>query len=419
MNMVLVAAMVFAALFVLMLDYNGAYSQCNSLLRIRETERILKVSVQAFGLVFPATFFFAHLTSRWMVGIALVLVPLMLIVEKQILLQLIRHLHAKGLGVQNVLVYGAGFTGRSVFSALVRSPRLGLQPVAMIDDDPQKAGRPMYEYGYHRKQSIQVLKGPLTAELIQSFGAHLVVVGIPSVSQERLDDLLATAVAAKATLAFVPQITHSSEALTDYLDIDGVLLVSVSSSARRRWYEAMKRAFDFVAALLILVITLPSWLLVCVLIRRDSPGPIFFQQTRIGRDGRPFELYKFRSMFVDAAKYGLHPANGRDPRVTHVGRWLRRTGLDELPQLINILKGEMALVGPRPEMPFIVEGYDIHHRRRLDVMPGLTGLWQLSADRATAIHENLQYDLYYIRHRSFFMDLAILLHTLLFAMRGV
>jgi lipopolysaccharide/colanic/teichoic acid biosynthesis glycosyltransferase len=151
----------------------------------------------------------------------------------------------------------------------------------------------------------------------------------------------------------------------------------------------------------------------------DSKGPVFFRQLRVGRGGKRFELYKFRSMRVDAPKYGLHPTDGDDPRVTRVGRWLRRTSLDELPQLINILKGDMSLVGPRPEMPFIVEGYNGRHRQRLNVIPGLTGLWQLSADRAFLIHENIQYDLYYIRHRNFFMDLAILLHTAVFAMKGV
>jgi lipopolysaccharide/colanic/teichoic acid biosynthesis glycosyltransferase len=124
-------------------------------------------------------------------------------------------------------------------------------------------------------------------------------------------------------------------------------------------------------------------------------------------------------MFVEAPKYGFHPTGSDDPRVTRAGRWLRQTSLDELPQLINILIGDMSLVGPRPEMPFIVERYNEQHRQRLNVTPGLTGLWQLSADRAFQIHENIQYDLYYIRHRNFFMDLAVLLHTTVFAMRGI
>ena len=108
-----------------------------------------------------------------------------------------------------------------------------------------------------------------------------------------------------------------------------------------------------------------------------------------------------------------------DSRITKVGRLLRRTSLDELPQLLNVLRGEMTLVGPRPEMPFIVEKYTPRQRARLQVVPGITGLWQLSADRAFEIHENLDYDIYYLRFRNFFMDLAILVHTALFAMRGV
>jgi lipopolysaccharide/colanic/teichoic acid biosynthesis glycosyltransferase len=124
-------------------------------------------------------------------------------------------------------------------------------------------------------------------------------------------------------------------------------------------------------------------------------------------------------MHASAPKYAQHPTEADDPRVTRIGSWLRRTSLDELPQLLNVILGNMSLVGPRPEMPFIVETYEELHRQRLQVIPGITGLWQLSADRAFPIHENIHCDLYYIRHRNFFMDAAILLHTVLFAMRGV
>jgi lipopolysaccharide/colanic/teichoic acid biosynthesis glycosyltransferase len=130
-------------------------------------------------------------------------------------------------------------------------------------------------------------------------------------------------------------------------------------------------------------------------------------------------MYKFRTMHVGTNAYEYSPADVTDPRITRVGRFLRRSSLDELPQLLNVVRGEMSLVGPRPEMPFIVEQYEPVHRQRLVVKPGITGLWQLSADRAYRIHENLEYDLYYIRHRNFFMDVAVLLHTLVFAARGV
>ena len=159
--------------------------------------------------------------------------------------------------------------------------------------------------------------------------------------------------------------------------------------------------------------------LIALLIKLDSPGPVLFSQRRVGKDGKLFTLYKFRSMRVDAPKYEVSPTEPHDPRITRVGRLLRRTSLDELAQLINVVIGDMSLVGPRPEMPFIVEQYTAAHRQRLRVKPAITGIWQLSADRAFQIHDNIQYDLYYIQHRSFFMDFAILLHTVIFAMRGV
>ena len=124
-------------------------------------------------------------------------------------------------------------------------------------------------------------------------------------------------------------------------------------------------------------------------------------------------------MYKDAKPYEVNPIDISDPRVTRVGRFLRKISLDELPQIINVIKGNMSLVGPRPEMPFIVEKYNEIQRERLKVAPGITGLWQLSGDRKKAIHENLDYDLYYIRNVSFFLDLAILIETVFFAFRGI
>jgi lipopolysaccharide/colanic/teichoic acid biosynthesis glycosyltransferase len=123
-------------------------------------------------------------------------------------------------------------------------------------------------------------------------------------------------------------------------------------------------------------------------------------------------------MYTNATEYDYSPIASHDPRITKIGRFLRRTSLDELPQLMNVFVGDMSLVGPRPEMPFIVQDYTSEHRQRLQVMPGITGLWQLSADRSFLIHDNMEYDLYYIRNRGFFMDIAILVHTLFFAMRS-
>jgi exopolysaccharide biosynthesis polyprenyl glycosylphosphotransferase len=416
---VFMTALGFSVVFVLMLDHDGAYAKANSLLRIRETERVLRVSTQAFGVVFPVSFFVLHPFARWVVVLALVLVPLLLVVEKQFAFLVLRNLHKRGYGLQNVLVYGAGFTGHRVFSALVRSPRLGLNPVAVLDDDKTLAGQRIYAHGYKRERSVPVISGPLTSSLLRECGVGLVVFAIPSLSQERLKELAVEVFAAQASFAFVPQLSCSSETPNKYVDFDGVLIASMRQPASKLAYEIAKRLFDVGAALALLVFTAPLWAAIAAAIRLDSKGPIFFRQQRVGKGGKRFELYKFRSMQVNAPKYGFHPTESNDPRLTRAGRWLRKTSLDELPQLFNILKGNMSLVGPRPEMPFIVEHYTEQHNERLKVIPGLTGLWQLSADRAFLIHENIQYDLYYISNRNFFMDLAILLHTAVFAMKGV
>lgn len=139
----------------------------------------------------------------------------------------------------------------------------------------------------------------------------------------------------------------------------------------------------------------------------------------MGKDGKIFQIYKFRSMLTDADPYSVNPSDQNDPRITRAGRFLRKTSLDELPQIINVLKGNMSFVGPRPEMPFIVAEYNEIHLERLKVLPGITGLWQLSGDRKKAIHENMDYDLYYIRNASFFLDVTILIETLIFAFRGI
>ena len=144
---------------------------------------------------------------------------------------------------------------------------------------------------------------------------------------------------------------------------------------------------------------------------RSGAGSACFAQTRIGLHGRPFTCYKLRTLSEDADPYTVAPQTGEDPRITSLGRWLRRSSLDELPQLWNVLRGEMSLVGPRPEMPFIVDRYDEWQRRRLTVKPGLTGLWQILGRKDLPMHANLQYDFYYIRNRGVALDLSILLRT--------
>lgn len=176
----------------------------------------------------------------------------------------------------------------------------------------------------------------------------------------------------------------------------------------------LNRAIAFVATLTLW----PLALVIAAIIKLDDGGPVFFAQERVGLNGAIFTVYKFRSMRLDAAKYGESPRGDLDPRVTRAGRWMRRLSLDEFPQLINVLLGQMRLVGPRPEMPFIVEEYDRRRQQRLTVKPGITGLWQVSPHRNDPIHEHIEYDLAYIAHRGPILDLALIIATLGLANRS-
>ena len=412
-------ALAFALVFVVLLDREGVYRKGSGMLRISETERTLRVSTQSFLLLFPIAIFSAHLISRWVLIFGILLVPAVVVFEKQLLFSIVRQLHKRGRGVRTAIIYGAGFTGKRVFSALLRSRKLGINPVVFVDDDEALAGENIYALSYHREQRAPVIPGPVTAELIKSFEAEMVVVAVPSLGQDKLYAIAAEAKKAGVMLAFVPSHTIYEDTWVNYVDIDGIMLATASPPETMYLYDMAKRGLDLLLGVTALVMLSPLLALLALAVKWDSEGPIVFKQQRVGKNGRLFEIYKFRSMRTDAPTYEFSPTSGTDWRITRMGRILRRTSLDELPQILNVIKGDMSLVGPRPEMPFIVKMYGPRERLRLCVLPGITGLWQLSADRAFLIHDNPQYDLYYIRNRGFFMDVAILLHTLAFAIKGI
>jgi exopolysaccharide biosynthesis polyprenyl glycosylphosphotransferase len=207
--------------------------------------------------------------------------------------------------------------------------------------------------------------------------------------------------------------------------IDGVPLLHVEHPRLKGGRRLVKAVFDRVGALVLLTLLAPPMLIIAALVRfaPGERGPVIFRQQRVGKDGRPFVLFKFRSMYVDAearlAELREHNETAaglfkirKDPRVTRVGRWLRRLSLDELPQLLNVLRGEMSLVGPRPPLPSEVAKYPADMRRRLVVKPGLTGLWQVSGRSDLSWEDTIRLDLTYVENWSLAMDLAILARTL-------
>ncbi|MCX8007874.1 MAG: sugar transferase [Coriobacteriia bacterium] len=206
-------------------------------------------------------------------------------------------------------------------------------------------------------------------------------------------------------------------------EVAGIPLITVRSVSFSRHNAFVKRVFDLVMATAIVLVGTPVWLLVSLAIKLDSPGPVLYRQLRVGRGGRPFQMFKFRSMYVDADRRlaelrQMNEADGplfkmkHDPRVTRVGKWLRRYSIDEFPQLLNVLKGEMSLVGPRPPLPHEVEAYGDREWQRMQVLPGMTGLWQVSGRSHLSFDEMIRLDLFYIENWSVAFDVALLVRTL-------
>lgn len=326
---------------------------------------------------------------------------------------------------EGVLILGAGKTGEMVVQAMQREAGMGLRPIALLDDHPQKWGRDI--------AGVKV-KGPLAlAPNYAEKGVRYVVLAMPGVSPQRLVEIIETYCVSFPHLVMIPDFFGSPSLWVQAQDLGGVLGLEVEQKLLRRWAWWIKRALDLSLGLIIGLLTLPVSLAIAVWIKLDSPGPLFYRQTRIGRYGKPFSVFKFRTMVQDAdrvlEKYlESNPALRLeweatqklkdDPRITRAGKILRRLSLDELPQLINVLRGEMSLVGPRPIVSEEVQKYGKSFELYKRVTPGITGLWQVSGRNDTTYAERVRLDEYYVRNWSLWLDIYILMRTVWVVLRG-
>lgn len=388
------------------------------LLRIRESETCLRHSVQTvIALIILCNICNLNIPALFLL-IALVLVPIFLIAQKHASLSILQRWMQKEDLFDRAVVWGVGRAEKSFISTVLQSPRLGIRVLETIDHIPDRELGELNMLGYRGRASIRVRPSSLTPAFFKSLRTNLLLLSAAKLAPKQISFATAMAEEAGAKVGFIyDSVSESGEPMV-HEEVDGVHFSRPMQMPASLLYPALKRIVDIVFSAMLLILLAPLFLLIAALIRFDSPGPALFVQKRAGRNGVLFDMYKFRSMYPSASRYELSPTSSRDIRITPIGRILRRTSLDELPQLFNVLLGNMSLVGPRPEMPFIVSGYDQIQRRRLAATPGITGLWQLSADRAFPIHCNLEYDLYYIQNRSLFTDIAILIHTLFFALSG-
>jgi exopolysaccharide biosynthesis polyprenyl glycosylphosphotransferase len=408
-----------ALLMVLLLEKNGGYRPCMSLLAVRETERLLKATVIGTLVALPVLLAVTSDVPRIVLLGPVFLIPVTLAAEKWCMQRVARRLRSRiGLTRKSVIV-GTGTTARRIFSALARSPKLGIDPVAFVNPQSARDEPVIFEASYRRQRQARVLCEPVTAKLMRRLGATVLILADATMTAGELAAMKSEAFYAGASVYVLPEQFANEGISTEHVELDGLVLAYQLKPRGRFWFEWLKRLVDIAVATISLVLLSPLMLLAAIGIHSTSEGPIVFRQKRAGLGGEQFEMYKFRTMYVDSERYARSPVSRNDRRITPLGKLLRHTCIDELPQLFNVLRGDMSLVGPRPEMPFIVEEYEAIHRKRLEVKPGITGLWQLSGDRRAPIHENISYDLYYVRNRNLFMDFAILLHTAVFAFRGV
>jgi len=410
----------YGAAFVILAQAHQLYRRRATLLQVADTARILRVSTYSLILLAVGNYFTKAGMPRLLLAYFWVLATLLLVIQKYSSSRLIRDWKSPAVRQRRVLICGTTRETRRLFSYLLHSPHLGQIPVGFLDESGFDNRRVIYSHDYNLKHHVPVISEPLSESLLRSLNVQEIFIP-PTVALPRMNELLALAATAGVRVSLVGAgHPYFAEHRTSVQMIDGLMVTTLDADGDHPLpYMAFKRCTDVCLASLLMLLTLPMWLVCALMVKATSRGPIFFRQQRPGQFGRPFLMLKFRSMYVDVAKYERSPESPEDKRVTAAGRFLRRTSLDELPQLLNVLTGDMSLVGPRPEMPYITDTYTPLERRRLTVPQGLTGLWQLSGDRRFVIHEAIEYDFYYIENRGIFLDFAILLHTLFFAMKGL
>ena len=407
----------------------GEFSVVDDGIRIIKATAIGSLLVVATAFLYRGGFEFRAFSYARSVFVVDFLIALsMLLIGRFVMRSVQTFVRQRHINLIPTLVVGRGQEAALCIREMRERPALGYRVIGVVESNAHTLANDTYE-GVPIVGDLKILP-----EVIRDSGANEVIIADPQVNGDELFEVMMRCGRRRGVeFRIAPSLFNCLPQKTE-IDQIGVLPMirlfrePLSSSAR-----IVKRTFDLVTSAVAILLLLPLWLFIALLIKLDSKGPVFYTQERVGMDGRLFLLYKFRTMKADADPE-IHKAYQRafiagraeanlgdesrptykllaDPRVTRVGRWLRRTSLDEVPQLFNVLMGDMSVVGPRPPIAYEVESYDLWHRKRLDMKPGLTGLWQVSGRNRLPFEEMVRLDLYYIENWSLLLDLKIILRT--------
>lgn len=411
-------------LVALIFSQNKVWTRRRGEFWIDEVSRVAYATAAAILLLMAITFFVRPLAfSRLMLVWALIFMVVSLSVARLGRRAILTYRYHRGIGVDRVLLVGSSEVARGVLRTLLARPDLGYQAIGYLHD-----GTSLNQIGSGRVPLLGTWR-QLARVLEEHPNLKTVFIALPGELHDHIVQLVQICHQHNVMAQVVPDLLQLSLSRVEFSNMAGLPILSVREERISPWGQAWKRLFDLA---LVLFAALPASLLaviIAIAIKIDSPGPIFYAQERIGQNGRPFWMIKFRSMVVNAddQKQALKEMNDRsgpifkikdDPRLTGVGRVIRRLSLDELPQLYNVLVGNMSLVGPRPPLAEEVAEYQPWHCRRLEVKGGITGLWQVSGRADLTFDEQCLLDIYYIENWSLALDLRIILQTVPFSLFG-
>jgi len=381
----------------------GLYEPKQRKTQISEMYNVLRAVTLWLLLIMASSYLYKFDYSRITVILTYFFAAVLIIFGRLLVRSMQYNFLKKGYSRTNVLIIGAGRLGREIETRLkLYAPLYSV--VGFIDNSASKDLRML-----GRLEDLNII--------IKKHRIQEVYIANLSLSRETILDLVARS-SSPTKFKVVSNIFDLVTGSIDIANLERIPSLDVNRIHFPLWKRVYKRTFDVLFSTISLIFTFPLWLVILAAIKLDSLGPGVITQVRIGENGKTFKMYKFRTMKYDTSLYNKAPVAKNDARITKVGKLLRRFSLDELPQFINILRGEMSVVGPRPEMPFIVKKYTYWEKKRLEIKPGLTGLWQILGRKDLPLHENLEYDFYYINNQSFALDIVIIVKTIPIVMKG-